>query len=234
MPTPIETWYTDIPPITRIYITAACFTSLAVWWRLITNFLYFGPISIDYFFHIARYSRMMEEGFFRNKPADYVWLLVFSATMLILFSLVFPHAYIPFLGSPLAFTMVYIWARRNPNIRLNFLGVMAFRAPHLPWVLCVFSFVCEPITSGDLLGILAGHIYYFFEDVWPQDRASGGKRWLETPRLIQWLIARQEPTNSAELPNTDPLQPDIPREQAREAVDPDHHEPIEEHPVHNA
>lgn len=30
MPSPIETWYTDIPPITRIYITASCLTSLAV------------------------------------------------------------------------------------------------------------------------------------------------------------------------------------------------------------
>ncbi|KAG0184908.1 Derlin-2, partial [Apophysomyces sp. BC1034] len=40
----------------------------------------------------------------------------------------------------------------------------------------------------DLLGIAVGHIYYFFEDVWPNDPASGGKRWLETPRVIKWLV----------------------------------------------
>lgn len=34
----------------------------------------------------ARYSRMMEEGFFRNKPADYVWLMLFSASVLIILS----------------------------------------------------------------------------------------------------------------------------------------------------
>ena len=34
----------------------------------------------------ARYSRMMEEGFFRNKPADYVWLMVFSASVLLVIS----------------------------------------------------------------------------------------------------------------------------------------------------
>jgi hypothetical protein len=28
----------------------------------------------------------MEEGFFRNKPADYVWLMVFSASVLIILS----------------------------------------------------------------------------------------------------------------------------------------------------
>lgn len=30
MPTPLETWFTEIPPITRIYVSAACFTSIAV------------------------------------------------------------------------------------------------------------------------------------------------------------------------------------------------------------
>lgn len=29
---------------------------------------------------------MMEEGFFRNKPADYVWLMVFSASVLLVIS----------------------------------------------------------------------------------------------------------------------------------------------------
>lgn len=33
---------------------------------------------------------MMEEGFFRNKPADYVWLMLFSASLLILLSVSFP------------------------------------------------------------------------------------------------------------------------------------------------
>ncbi|KAI8143063.1 Der1-like family-domain-containing protein [Fennellomyces sp. T-0311] len=221
MPSPIETWYTDIPPITRIYITASCLTSLAVqlgfvhplqlwlnydriihgyqWWRLLTNFLYFGPISIDFLFHmffLARYSRMMEEGFFRNKPADYVWLLLFSAAALILCSTILPFAYMPFLGSPLAFTMVYIWARRNPYVRLNFLGLLVFSAPHLPWVLLCFSLLLSgQLPMGDLLGIAVGHIYYFFEDIWPRDPASHGRRWLETPRLIRWLI---DPNRQAE------------------------------------
>ncbi|KAI9307080.1 derlin-3-like protein [Cunninghamella echinulata] len=209
MPTPIETWYTEIPPITRIYVTAACLTSLAIqlgiihplqlwlnfesvlngqWWRLITNFLYFGPLSIDFFFHmffLARYSRMMEENFYRNKPADYVWLMIFAGTTLILSSLIIPFAYMPFLGSPLAFTMVYIWARRNTYVRLNFLGLVVFSAPHLPWVLLCFSLVLGGhIPTGDILGIIVGHIYYFLEDVWPRDPASGGKRYLSTPRIV--------------------------------------------------
>ena len=41
----------------------------------------------------ARYSRMMEEGFFRNKPADYLWLLLFSATTLIVCSVKHHHRF---------------------------------------------------------------------------------------------------------------------------------------------
>ncbi|KAI8987451.1 Derlin [Mycotypha africana] len=74
MPSPLEAWFSEIPPITRIYVGAACCTSIAVhlgfihplqlwlnferigsdfqWWRLITNFFYFGPLSIDFLFHI--------------------------------------------------------------------------------------------------------------------------------------------------------------------------------------
>ncbi|CEI89232.1 Der1-like protein [Rhizopus microsporus var. microsporus] len=210
MPNPLETWFSDIPPITRIYISLSCFTSIVVhlglvhplqlwlnyesivnefqWWRLITNFFYFGPLSLDFFFHIfflARYSRMMEEGFYRHKPADYAWLILFSASTLLLCSIILPYAYIPFLGSSLAFTMVYIWSRRNPYIRLNFLGLVVFSAPYLPWVLLLFSMTLSgKLPQGDALGIFVGHIYYFFQDVWPREPLSGGKKWLSAPKFL--------------------------------------------------
>jgi len=91
----------------------------------------------------------------------------------------------PFLGSPLAFTLVYIWSRRNPSIPLNFLGLFVFTAPYLPWVLLGFTLLLNShFPTGDLMGIAVGHIYYFFEDVWPKEVASGGRRYLETPAFL--------------------------------------------------
>lgn len=96
-----------------------------------------------------------------------------------------PFAYLPFMGSALSFTMVYIWARRNPYVRLNFLGLIVFTAPYLPWVLLIFSLCLGgQVPVGDMLGVLVGRIYYFFEDVWPRDPISNGKKWLATPRLM--------------------------------------------------
>lgn len=141
---------------------------------------------------------MMEEGFFRNKPADYVWLMVFSASVLLVISIIVPFASLPFMGSALSFTMVYIWARRNPYVRLNFLGLLVFTAPYLPWVLLIFSLCLGgQIPTGDMLGVLVGHIYYFFEDVWPRDPVSQGKKWLATPRIVRWLVEGNRPRDDS-------------------------------------
>ncbi|KAI8987450.1 Der1-like family-domain-containing protein [Mycotypha africana] len=94
--------------------------------------------------------------------------------------------------------MVYIWSRRNPYIRLNFLGILVFSASFLPWVLLLFSiFLNGQIPTGDILGMLVGHIYYFLEDVWPRDPMSHGKKWIKTPRIIRWLVEGNRPRDDS-------------------------------------
>ena len=52
---------------------------------------------------------MLEEGSFRGRPADFLLMLLFGGTLL---CLVAPFINIPpFLGSSLAFMMVYVWGR---------------------------------------------------------------------------------------------------------------------------
>nr|CAG8524459.1 5644_t:CDS:2 [Entrophospora candida] len=196
MAIPIEEWYYEVPVITRTYATAAVLISLAVQVGFVTPFQLY--LNFDQTFNgrqillilwknnRVRYSRMLEEGSFRGRTADYFWLIFISAVALLCLS---PLTNIPFLGSPLAFTLVYIWSRRNPFIRLNFIGLFVFGAPYLPWVLLGFSLLLNNVFPiGDTLGIIIGHIYYFFEDVWPHERNSGGRRWLKTPQIIVRLF----------------------------------------------
>lgn len=64
----------------------------------------------------------------------------------------------PFLGGPLSFSLIYIWARRNPSVRLSFLGLFVFNAPYLPWVLLLFRLVINnTLPKDDLMGIAVGH-----------------------------------------------------------------------------
>lgn len=96
----------------------------------------------------------------------------------------------PFLGSALSSSLVYIWSRRNPETRISFLGLLVFTAPYLPWVLMAFSLVLHgSIPKDEICGVIVGHsmssldllmkqydkdvnakkntVWYFFSDVYP-------------------------------------------------------------------
>ena len=183
-------WYTDIPPVSRCYFTAALITtSLCAldlvspfslyynhnliytqrqYWRLATNFLFFGLFSIDFLFHmffLVRYSRLLEEGEYRGRRASFVLFMLFGCTTM---TLIAPYVSVHFLGSSLTFMMVYVWGRRNEDVRMNFLGLFPFEAPYLPWVMLCFSMILGNPATIDLIGIAVGHTYYFLEFVYPR------------------------------------------------------------------
>lgn len=125
-------------------------------WRLATTFIYFGPLSMNLLFHIffiQRYARMLEEA--AASVAHFSWLLTFISVTLLSIAPIFSQA---FLGTTLSSTLVYIWSRRNPDTRLSFMGLVAFKAPWLPWVLVAFNVVLNGYWPKDeLCGIAVGH-----------------------------------------------------------------------------
>lgn len=170
------------------------------YWRLFTTFLYFGPFSLDLLFHIyflQRYARLLEESSGRS-PAHFSWLLLYAMVCLIALS---PLVSMPFLGHPLSSTLVYIWSRRNPDTRLSFLGLLVFTAPYLPWVLMAFSlFMHGTIPRDEIMGIVIGHVWYFFSDVYPP--LHNGSRPLEPPQWWRQVFqrrARDESSNNETL-----------------------------------
>ncbi|KAK3084358.1 hypothetical protein FSP39_012158 [Pinctada imbricata] len=217
--------YMQMPPITRAYTTACVLTTIAVQldiitpfqiyfnpdlifkkyqiWRLVTNFMYFGPIGFNFLFNMIfayRYCRMLEEGSFRNKTADFLFMILFGGTLMTILGF---FVNIVFLGSAFTIMLVYLWSRRNPYVRMNFFGLMTFHAPYLPWVLLGFSVLLGNSIMVDLMGIAVGHIYYFLEDVFPNQQ--GGFRILKTPRIFTYLLE-----GPPEDPNYNPLPEDRP------------------------
>ncbi|XP_068952773.1 derlin-3 isoform X3 [Petaurus breviceps papuanus] len=223
-----EFW--QVPAVTRAYTAACVLTTAAVLefitpfqlyfnpdlifrkfqvWRLVTNFLFFGPLGFSFFFNMLflyRYCRMLEEGSFRGRTADFVFMFLFGGVLITLFGLL---ASLFFLGQAFTIMLVYVWSRRNPYLRMNFFG-LHFQAPFLPWVLMAFSLLLGNSVLVDLLGIAVGHIYYFLEDVFPNQ--PGGKRLLLTPSFLKLLF---------DAPEEDPNYRPLPEEQAaRDPVDP--------------
>ncbi|KAJ7423766.1 Derlin-2 [Willisornis vidua] len=174
-------------------------------WRLITNFLFFGPLGFSFFFNMIflyRYCRMLEEGSFRGRTADFVFMFLFGGFLMTMAqSTALPaklcmklcelswllatlgHLASQCPGQAFTIMLVYVWSRRNPYIRMNFFGLLNFQAPFLPWVLMGFSLLLGNSIIIDLLGIAVGHIYYFLEDVFPNQ--PGGKKLLLTPGFLK-------------------------------------------------
>lgn len=214
----IFAWYNEIPVVSRMFLTAAVGTSTACFmdivspytlyynldlivqkqqfWRLVSSFLYFGSFSLDFLFHlyfVVRYCRLLEEGPFRGRTADFIFMLLLSAALMIIITSSFDiFSRLKFLGHPLAFMMVYIWARwpENSHIRMNILGFFNFNAPYLPWVLLLFSLVIGNPIESDLLGIIVGHIYYYLDSVYPMLSEIRGwriKRIIVAPAILHYL-----------------------------------------------
>jgi Derlin-2/3 len=144
-------------------------------------------------FFLVKYSKSLEEGSFRNRSADFLWMLLIGAGILITLG---PFVNVQFLGSSLAFMMVYVWGRRHPRLPLSFLGIFSFSAAYLPWVLLAFSVMLGSSPAVDLLGMAAGHTYYFLEDVYPH--TSTGRRLLKTPAMVKALFPQEQQIQRAQ------------------------------------
>jgi len=205
-------WYMDIPIISRLYLTGAFLTTAACavdivspfslyfnWsliftqgqvWRLVTSYLFFGVFSIDFLFHmyfLVRYCRLLEEGDFRGRTSNFVLMLTFGIFCM---AVVASYTKVHFLGSALTFMMVYVWGRRNEDVKMSFLGFITFTAPYLPWVMLTFSVLIGNSITIDLIGIVVGHCYYFLEYVYPVIAELRGwriKRIMEPPSILHWI-----------------------------------------------
>jgi Derlin-2/3 len=207
----LEAWLHNIPIVTKVYMVAAVALSLAVtfniasplnlylnhtliwqrgqYWRLLTNFLYFGPMDISFFFNmhfLYFYSRRLEEHFYFNRTGEFIFLLVCTACLLLCMT---SFIGMLFLGQPLVMVINYIWARRFPDELLNFYGVFTVTAAYVPYVMIGFAYLLNGKESAkmDLYAIGIAHFLWFLSDVLPQ--ITGWH--VMSPTLFTNLFARQ-------------------------------------------
>lgn len=139
-------------------------------------------------FYLIRYCRLLEEGSFRGRPADFLFCLLFGGALMT--AAAFFLISINFLGQCLSFMMVYLWAKRNPHVQVSLLGLVAFSAPYFPWVLLGITVLLGHDGTADILGIAVGHLYFFLADVWPAVASARGwkhcRRPFATPRILTW------------------------------------------------
>lgn len=95
-------------------------------WRVISTFLFFGNLGFNFFFNMIftyRYCRMLEEGSFRGRTADFVVMFIFGGVLMIVsFTLVFIlrswHYHFLFIHRCLVDRMINC---RHPNYVIEYL-----------------------------------------------------------------------------------------------------------------
>mmetsp|Transcript_18885 Transcript_18885/g.48023 ORF Transcript_18885/g.48023 Transcript_18885/m.48023 type:complete len:241 (+) Transcript_18885:98-820(+) len=159
-------------------------------WRPITSIFFWGKMGIPFIVRLIslyQSSRQLEENRFSGRTADYVWMVVFGCSVLAVIGLFWPF---PVLGYGMAFMIIYYRCRCAPDAPANLFGVLQFTAAYLPWVLIGFELIVTgAIPYCPLMGILAGHIYFFFVDV---RTATGHSNLLATPQFIQKMFPTQQ------------------------------------------
>ncbi|XP_068648271.1 derlin-1-like [Aristolochia californica] len=215
MSSPAE-FYKTLPPITKAYGTICVLATAAFHlglyhpaiialnydpvfshfqvWRLITNFFFLGKFSINFGIHLlmlARYGVQLEKGPFEKRTADFLWMIMFGALSLLVLSAIpfFLPLYLapPFLGVSLVFMLLYLWSREFPNAQISIYGLVTLKAFYLPWAMLALDVIFGSHIAPDLLGIVAGHMYYFFSVLYP---LAGGPNLLRTPLWVHKLVAR--------------------------------------------
>ncbi|XP_058205856.1 derlin-1-like isoform X2 [Rhododendron vialii] len=198
-------YYQDLPPVAKAYGVLCLMTSgayhldlynlgnIALFygpvikrfqvWRLVTNFFFLGPFSLTFAFRlllIARHGVQLERGPFDKRTADYLWMYIFGAFSLLVMALI-PFLSTPFMGASLVFMIVYVWGREFPNERLNIHGLFQLKGFYLPWYMLGVDLILGNPLMPDLLGMAAGHLYYFLTVLYP---LSGGRFDLKTPHWV--------------------------------------------------
>lgn len=117
--------------------------------------------------------------------ADFIWMLTVVGIALQGIGYLMG---IRFLAAGLLSAVIYLWSKRNPKAQTSFWGAR-FDGMWLPWILIGFKLITGDDFTIDLMGIAAGHCYYFVKDVLPgMETPLKGKNVLATPSPIyRWL-----------------------------------------------
>ncbi|CAG9335248.1 unnamed protein product [Blepharisma stoltei] len=215
--TTIDAWFHGLPPFTKYYFCSAMVSATLTTfeiispyslnfvltrvlnnleaWRILTTFIFFGSFSFGFIISLAilvRFTRALETHPTYNQDfASFIWAILMMATIMLFFSL---FTNVTFLGSGLLFALLYVWSKLDPQQIVPFYGGFVVKAYQFPFVLLGIRVLMGGNIMDDLIGLLAGHIYYMLKEQIPQEY---GYDLAKTPDFFRRLI----------------LQPGAPRQQ---------------------
>lgn len=213
-----ERWYGNLPLITKYFISIIFFVTVLIscnllnvvyfildWhfiyyklqiWRIFLNIFFVGKFSLNWVFFMslfAQFSSSLEKNLIFNSPGAYLYFITIQSVLLAFISLIFfwPRGY-PFLSNSLLFSMIYYWSRRESwtQVSIYFFTVKGYQ---LPFALIFLHLIMGQSLWVDLMGLLSGHLYFFFREILPRE---GGPDLLQkTPQVFDRMALKLKGLN---------------------------------------
>ena len=163
-------------------------------WRLFTNLLFVGGFSTPFlFFAIMIYMH------FKNVEQNAIVLRVYAKFIMMLFYLllflnilnIFSYKIFGFkpgftLAQQLLLAFIYIDSKREPQKMIN-LYFLPIKNALYPYALIVFNIISGAGIYDNIIGIIAGNIYFVLVDVLP---VSKNLNLLKTPKFLVDLLEK--------------------------------------------
>ncbi|KAI5188707.1 Derlin-2/3 [Nematocida sp. AWRm77] len=161
-------------------------------WRALTTFFYWGPATLDVLIHqmfMLKYSVMLEESC--TDPSEFLYMVLVGMGIILGFGSCMKLSK---LSSSLSTYLIYIWCKKNPLIMVQYMNLINIPAYYTPCLMLLFSFLLEKkVPHNDIIGIVAGHTYFYLKTVYPK---TSGRDVLGTPEFLKLLFKRPMPSSS--------------------------------------
>ena len=229
----LKTYYFQMPPITRYYLTSIFITAaiatyikplqiliyyifldydLAIKyfqiWRLFTNVLFIGGFSTSFLFFVVmiymNFRAQEQTAITLRAYATFIMMIIYLLIFLNIINLFAAKIFGFKAGFTLAIQLmlgfIYINSKREPQ-KIVTLYFFRMKNCYFPYALILLNIVTGGGIYDNIIGIIAGNIYYVLADVLP---VSKNLKLLKTPKFLVDLLEkyyysrlfRDEPNNN--------------------------------------
>ena len=163
-------------------------------WRLFTNIFFIGGFSTSFlFFVIMMYMHIQQvekSAIVTRVYATFIMMIIYLLIFLNIINLIsfkvfgFPPGFT--LAQQLLLAFIYVDSKREPQKMLNLYFVPVKNAFY-PYALIIFNIVSGGGIYDNIIGIIAGNIYYVMVDVLP---VTKNLKILKTPKFLVDLLEK--------------------------------------------
>ncbi len=158
-------------------------------WRLFTNVMFIGGFSTPFLFFIImvymHVKSMEQTAIVLRAYAVFIMMLIYILLFLNVFNL-FAYKIFKFktgftLASQLVLALIYINSKREPQ-KLITLYFVRMKNCYFPYALIVLNIVTGGGIYDNIMGIIAGNVYFLLKDVLPESKVHLDI--LKTPKFL--------------------------------------------------